>query len=232
MFKNSLSSLTVRHFAQNVTRFGAPSKIVCVAKNYSRQVSERDTPLQARMLNASVFMKPPSALTSLAVPVALYGATDIVGETEIALVISRTMMKSSKFLSDNDIQQSIGGIAIALDLTKKDLQNKLKAEGRPWELSKGFDGSCPISQFVETDKLPESISLRVNGQLWLDQPLSDMILSPYDLIRLITHHCSLWPGDIILTGTPTYPHPPPILKPGDQLEAHVPGVLDIRTVVV
>ncbi len=216
----------------HVSRWGIPSKIVCVARNYSLDVVERMTPIERRMSAASIFMKPASSLVPIMDHISLRGANDVICETELALLISREIPAYTQAMTDSDIMDSIGGFALAFDLTKKSVQNELKTQGKPWELAKGFDGACPISTFTEGREFPSSITLRVNGELLLDEPLSDMILPPIDLLRLITRNISLWPGDVILTGTPTAPKLPPALKPGDEVEAELCGVLKVRTNVV
>lgn len=226
------SRMQLMKAAPPLSKWGTPSKIVCVARNYSKDLTEKSSPIEKRFKAASIFMKPSSSLVSIYNPVALHGADDVVCETELALVISRRLPAYGVSPSDSELRDAIGGFAVALDLTKKNLQNDLKAQGKPWELAKGFDGACPISEFVYDSDWPTGITLHLNGEISLDQPLSDMILSPLQLLRLICKDISLLPGDVILTGTPTAPNAPPILTPGDQIVAVLDGAIKVTTTVV
>lgn len=213
------------------------SKIICVAKNYSDVSTERAIPLTARMSSAAIFLKPPSSITSIEPTINLFGYTDVICETELAVQIQNPIPRNMVEVTDEQLLSSIGGFGIAFDLTRKDLQNKLKAEGKPWELSKAFDNACPLSELCKADgsdwlSEPMDISLTVNDQLILRQPTTHMILSIADLLRTITRDFSLWPGDIILTGTPTKPHQPPRIKPGDKLRASLGKYMTIETHVV
>ena len=101
-----------------------PTKVVCVAKNYSHLLSERTTPLENRMNNASIFMKPPSSMVSIYDVVSVGNRSDVVCETELALLVTKTLRIGA---SSDEIIESRGGVAIAFYLTKKDMQNALKS---------------------------------------------------------------------------------------------------------
>ena len=182
-------------------------------------------------------MKPPSSLTSISPTVKLHGYQDVICETEMAILITKGVPRAVFSADEAQLISAIGGVGIAFDLTRKDLQTELKAQGKPWELAKGFDDACPISQFVDvrgSDWLnhPMNVELRVNGKLELCQPTSHLILPVLDLLRAITHHFSLWPGDIILTGTPTKPNLPPRLRPGDKLVAVLGDLVKVEADVI
>lgn len=212
------------------------SKIVCVARNYSDKEAERLAPLADRMNDASIFMKPLSSITSLSPTVKLNGYTDVICETELALILSTPIPRAVPLEDDETILRAIGGVALAFDLTRKDLQNALKSQGKPWELAKAFDDACPMSKMIPIEAVdlrsPLDIVLKVNGKVELNQPTSQMILPVVDLVRTITRHISLWPGDIILTGTPTLPNQPPRLKSGDSIVASLGSLLVIETEVI
>lgn len=213
------------------------SKIVCVARNYSDDPKEREVDLNLRMQNASIFMKPPSSIASIEPTINLSGYSDIICETELALLIGTALPRMPRGVKSTQILDSISGIGLAFDLTRKDLQNRLKTEGRPWEIAKGFDHACPVSKFCEVSNdgwLNDSIEIKLelNGTVHLKQSTSDMILPVLDLINVMTQYFSLLPGDLILTGTPTKPKSPPILKPGDKLHATLGKYMCIETAVV
>ena len=212
------------------------SKVVCVARNYSENEGDRSLSIERRSNDAAIFIKPPNSIASISPKISIYGYNDVICETELALSIHRSLPRTLSDLADSTIYESIGGLGIAFDLTRKDLQNQLKQQGKPWELSKGFDGACPVSPFIQFrdfDRLDcQRVQLTRNGVIELDEPIGHMILPIPDLIRTITKHMSLWPGDIVLTGTPTLPNPPPRLVVGDTLRAKIGDILEVNAVVV
>jgi 2-keto-4-pentenoate hydratase/2-oxohepta-3-ene-1,7-dioic acid hydratase in catechol pathway len=213
------------------------SKIVCIARNFSHIASEREAPLDVRMQEASIFMKPPSSISSIEPTINLHGYSDVICETELALLIGKGLPRMRGELSHARIMESIAGIGLAFDLTRKELQNQLKSQGKPWELAKSFDGACPMSRFCSVSggdwMSPDlDIQLYLNGELQLQQQIGDMILPVVDLVRTITRDMSLWPGDVVLTGTPTRPNAPPRIHPGNEIVASVGNYIRVETVVV
>jgi len=213
------------------------SKVVCVARNYTDNPAERSAPLDSRMRDASIFLKPPSSVTSIEPTISVSGFDDVICETELALLIGKGLPRMSSGAQGSEVVQSISGIGLAFDLTRKDLQARLKTDMRPWELSKAFDNACPLSKFCKVSGnewllSPISVQLELNGEVILSQNTSEMILPALDLIQTITQHMSLWPGDVILTGTPTKPKPPPRIKPGDKLVASLGQYMRVHSVVV
>jgi 2-keto-4-pentenoate hydratase/2-oxohepta-3-ene-1,7-dioic acid hydratase in catechol pathway len=188
------------------------------------------------MDGAAIFIKPPSALTSISPTVGLNGYQDIICETEMALLIRGCIPRRLSTTSRDQLLGAIGGVALAFDLTRKDLQNELKSQGKPWELAKSFDDACPISQFISVDGReldePLRVQLFLNGELQLDQSTDQMILPVSDLLRTITRDISLFPGDIVLTGTPTLPKQPPRLRRGDRLTACLGDIIKIDSEVI
>lgn len=213
------------------------SKIVCVARNYSEQLTERTAPLSERMNSASIFLKPPSSIASIEPTINICGYTDVICETELAIQIKMPIPRRLADATDQQLVASIGGIGLAFDLTRKDLQTELKSLGKPWELAKAFDNACPLSAFCQVEDSewftnPIDISLTVNGKLQLNQPTSQMILNIPELLRTISRDISLWPGDIVLTGTPTKPFQPPRIQSGDRLRASLGEYITIESDVV
>ena len=119
----------------------------------------------------------------------------------------------------------VGGYALALDMTDRGLQSKLKSKGLPWSLAKGFDTSCPISKFISTDEIADptnvQLKLTVNGDVRQDGNTRDMIFTIPFLISWISERFKLESGDVILTGTPSGVGP---VKAGDLVEASLVGV--------
>lgn len=110
-------------------------------------------------------------------------------------------------------------------MTARDIQNQAKKNGEPWSISKGFDTSCPVGNFIPKEALTNAQSLdiwcKVNGQLKQKGNTSDMIFSIAQLISYISQYFTLEIGDLILTGTPAGVGP---VKSNDIIEI---GISDI-----
>ena len=161
-----------------------PSKIVCVGRNYVAHIQELGNEIPADMV---VFNKPNSAISSRL-------RAQIDGETlhyegEIALLISAG---------------EIAGVGFGLDLTRRELQSRLKAKGLPWERAKAFDGAALFSEFVPAPADLQTLSLRltVNGELRQAGGVGLMIYPPAEILRELGRFTTLEDGDIVMTGTP------------------------------
>ncbi len=141
-------------------------------------------------------------------------------------------------MSEVQSLKAISAIGIGLDLTLSNLQSKLKSKGQPWEKAKNFDGSCPLSDFVDINYFMTNLSKDKNGDLKstlnnIDFELiknnqlvqkgntQDMIFGFSLLISDISKHFTLYPGDVILTGTPEGVAE---LKDFDKISASINGV--------
>ena len=188
----------------------APSKIICVAKNYAAHAAELASTVPAQ---PTFFMKPNSALCAFAGPLELpQGRGDVHHEVELALVISKRVRNPDKAGLD-----VIGGVALALDLTLRSVQTQLRGQGYPWEAAKAFAGSCPITpvQPVECvqDLQNTRIALAVNGQMRQDDSTALMVYPIDRLLHDATALFGLEAGDVLLTGTPVGVGE---LQPGDS----------------
>ena len=100
----------------------------------------------------------------------------------------------------------VAGYGVAIDVTLRDVQNQQKAKGLPWEIAKGFDTSCPLSDFVPASAVSDphalNLKLAVNGEAHQNGISSDMINRIPQIIAHISAIFTLDPGDVILTGTP------------------------------
>lgn len=123
----------------------------------------------------------------------------------------------------------IGGYVLALDMTARDFQDEAKKKGQPWSLAKGFDTSCPVSSFIDKDKLndPSDIRLwlKVNDAMKQDGTTGDMIFSIPYLISYISKYFKLEEGDVILTGTPEGVGP---VGNGDVIEAGLGDLVSMK----
>jgi fumarylpyruvate hydrolase len=115
------------------------------------------------------------------------------------------------------------GYAAGVDLTRRDLQNAFKAKGQPWEASKGFDFSGPISAIRRWSGPPPQgrIRLRVNGETRQDAVIADMIWGVPEIVAEASKLWRLAPGDLIFTGTPEGVGP---LVRGDEVTGDIDGV--------
>ncbi len=117
------------------------------------------------------------------------------------------------------------GYAVGLDMTRRDLQAEAKRLGRPWELAKSFDQSCPIGALMPTSRIDHptagAITLTVNGEVRQSGDLSQMIWPVSDAIAFLSRYVTLLPGDLIMTGTPAGVGP---VQPGDRLVGTCAGV--------
>jgi 2-keto-4-pentenoate hydratase/2-oxohepta-3-ene-1,7-dioic acid hydratase in catechol pathway len=115
-------------------------------------------------------------------------------------------------------------VAFGVDFTARDVQDRLKSKGHPWEIAKGFDRSAPLSKWVPLEEIPDvnniHIQLKKNGEVVQDGHTSDLIFSFDSLICHISRYFTLHKGDMIFTGTPAGVGPVQI---GDVLEGFIEG---------
>lgn len=193
----------------------APSKIVCVGRNYREHAAELGNEVPAEPL---LFLKPPSALLSPGEAIRIPElSTRVDFEGEIAIVIGD---RCSKISTNEDPRDYIRGYTVANDVTARDLQKK---DGQ-WSRAKGFDTFCPVGPLVTDEVDPATgigITTRLNGELRQDGNTRDFIFPIDRLLRYITAAMTLFPGDLVLTGTPAGVGP---MQPGDQVAIIVEGI--------
>lgn len=211
---------------------GAPfehpiTKVVCVGRNYAEHAAELNNPVPTEPL---LFIKPPSAITELEAGITLPEVAEPVHyETELALLIGRRV----RHAGPEEAGQAIAGLGLALDLTLRQTQSRLKEHGHPWEIAKAFDGACPLSAFVPREQFPETwrfqFSLRINGETRQRGDTADMLKPIPELVAYMSRHFTLEPGDVVLTGTPAGVG---ILEPGSTLALALEDRLTIETSVL
>ena len=175
-------------------------KVYCVGRNYADHAEEMGTKVDVDQ--PFFFSKPPQAVTqSNFIPFPTQ--TDNLHH-EVELVV---FLKSEcSDISPSEASEHIFGYAVGVDLTKRDLQIAAKKSGRPWDLSKGFDNSAPISNIQKKEGFvlsEASISLKVNGQMKQSSNLSNMAWKVDELISWLSKFITLKAGDVIFTGTPS-----------------------------
>ena len=193
-------------------------KIYCIGKNYADHAKEmggavdRDQPF--------FFSKPPQSIAqshTIAFPTQ---TNNLHHEVELVVFIGSKCSDIQK----EDAQESIFGYGVGVDLTKRDLQDIAKKNGKPWDLSKGFDNSAPISKILQNEKAimrQGEIKLSVNGVEKQSSNLSNMAWEVDEIISWLSKFITLIPGDIIFTGTPAGVGK---LNPGDQVDASIKSV--------
>jgi fumarylpyruvate hydrolase len=179
-------------------------RVYCVGRNYAEHAKEmgftgREDPF--------FFCKPADAL--IPVPAGQIGTMRYPSKTanlhyEMELVVA--LDKGGRDIPVDRANDCIFGYALGLDMTRRDLQNECKKQGRPWEIGKGFDESGPIGPIYPrsvTGTVSEgSISLDVNGAQRQISDLSQMIWNIPESIAYLSGLFELAPGDLIFTGTP------------------------------
>lgn len=189
------------------------SKVVCVGSNYANHIKEMGGPPPEEPV---LFIKPETALCDLRQPLAIPSDMGSVHhEVELAVLIGATLRQGT----EEHVRKAIAGYGVALDLTLRDIQGKMKKAGQPWEKAKGFDNSCPLSGFIpvaEFDGDPQDtmLGLTVNGETRQHGSTADMIHPIVPLIAYMSRFFTLKAGDVVLTGTPAGVGP---LSSGDEL---------------
>jgi 2-keto-4-pentenoate hydratase/2-oxohepta-3-ene-1,7-dioic acid hydratase in catechol pathway len=202
-------------------------KSVCVGRNYAEHARELGNEVPSEPL---LFMKPASALCSLHEPLRLpQGQGEVHHEVEMVVMIGERLSGETDL---ETIRYAIKGYGIGLDLTLREVQSRLKEKGQPWERAKAFDGSAPVSGFVEARGVSVrqslAVSLEVNGASRQHGYTADMLFPTFELIAIINGIFTLEPGDLIFTGTPAGVGP---LAPGDTLAARLGNIVQVFTEV-
>lgn len=198
-----------------------PSKLVCVGKNYAAHAAEFDSQVPEEPL---LFLKPSTAVIGPGDAIRLLPInrrTDYEGE--LAVVIGRL----ARGVRAEDAYRYILGYTCANDVTLRDLQHA----NDQWTRAKGFDGSCPLGPWIETEVDPNDVGVqtRLNGEVVQQGSTADMVFGVATLLEYITTFMTLLPGDVVLTGTPEGVGR---LAPGDVVEVEVEGVGPLTNEVV
>jgi len=190
-----------------------PGKIICVGRNYLAHASEHGVEVPEIPL---LFLKPPSSIIGPNETIVLPPQSNrIEHEAELAVVIG----KQGRWIDPRDANEYIFGYTIANDVTARDLQNR---DGQ-WSRAKGFDTFCPIGPWVETELNPVDalITCKVNGEVRQMSSTRDMVFPVSQLVAFASSVMTLFPGDLILTGTPAGVG---ILIDQDEIEIEIEGI--------
>ncbi|HEY6678336.1 MAG TPA: fumarylacetoacetate hydrolase family protein [Actinomycetota bacterium] len=190
-----------------------PSKVVCLGKNYAAHAAEFGGEVPEEPL---VFLKPSTSVSGPGDPIPLPPISNRVDyEGELAVVIGRI----ARDVRAEETFRYVLGYTCGNDVTLRDLQKK----DDQWARAKGFDGSCPLGPWVETELDPIDVHLetRVNGEVRQSASTSDMVFGVATIIEFVTAFMTLLPGDVIMTGTPEGVGK---LEPGDRVEVVIDGI--------
>jgi len=193
-------------------------KIICIGRNYAEHAKELNNAVPTEPV---FFMKPDTALLIRNRPFYYPEFTaDLHYECELVLRIG----KLGRHISEKFAHTYYDAIGIGIDFTARDLQQKAKEKGLPWEKAKSFDFSAPVSRFIPILEFKDlnniQFSLQLNEQTVQEGNSRDMIFSFDAIISYVSKFVTLRTGDYIFTGTPAGVGP---VKIGDKLEAFLEG---------
>ena len=199
-------------------------KIFAVGMNYIQHNKELDGTLY-KPETPVIFTKADSALLKDKKP---FFIPDFMGridyEAEVAVRISRL----GKTIPERFAHRYYDAVTVGIDFTARELQQKLRANGEPWDLCKGFDGSAALGEWVSVDKFRDVQALHfhldINGNAVQEGRTSDMLFSIDSLIAYISRFFTLKTGDILFTGTPVGVGPV-------HIDDHLEGYIEDRKVL-
>lgn len=202
-------------------------RIYCVGRNYldhireMKEGNERDLPF--------FFQKPTDAIVQDGGVVPYPPQTsDLQYEVELVVAIGA----SGRNFRVEDSLDAVFGYAVGIDLTRRDRQRESFAKGLPWEVGKSFDHCAPCGQIHPASsaghKIAGEIRLRVNGQNRQRGDLAQMIWNVPEIVAKLSESYRLFPGDLIMTGTPAGVGP---VVPGDRIEATVEGLTSLSITI-
>jgi 2-keto-4-pentenoate hydratase/2-oxohepta-3-ene-1,7-dioic acid hydratase in catechol pathway len=200
----------------------APSKIVCVGRNYADHAKELGNPMPAAPL---LFLKAPSAIIASGRPIRIPEPSEQVEhEGELAVIIGATV---ANITDEDDPLRYVLGYTCLNDVTARDIQ---RADVQ-FTRGKSFDTFCPMGPFVETelDVSDIGVTVAVNGTIKQDGRTSQMAFSVPYLIKYISRQMTLVAGDVIATGTPAGVSR---LSAGDVCEVTIEGIGTLSNPVI
>lgn len=192
-------------------------RIFCVGRNYQKHIvemgyEESDTPFV-------YFMKPSEAIVNNVAEIPIPGFTDDF-QHEVELVVA--IGKEGSNISAGKALEHIYGYAVGIDMTCRDLQRAAKEQGKPWSLAKSIPNSAPISSITPAEECGHidsgTIQLIVNGEERQKSDIKNMVRNSAAIVNELSKIYTLYPGDIIFTGTPEGVGS---VESGDKIEASI-----------
>jgi 2-keto-4-pentenoate hydratase/2-oxohepta-3-ene-1,7-dioic acid hydratase in catechol pathway len=199
-----------------------PHTIVAIGRNYAEHAAQMKSELPQEPL---LFLKPVTSLIASGEPIIYPSWTSqhVEFEGELAVIIGKPCYR----VSEVDAMSYVLGYSCANDVTARDLQRR---DGQ-WARGKGFDTFCPLGPVLATNIDPSDLRLitRVNGEIKQDARTSDLIFNIPRIISHISATMTLYPGDVILTGSPAGVGP---VQPGDIIEVEIENIGILRNPVI
>ena len=197
-------------------------KIICIGQNYLDHIKELNSKSQQEII---FFLKPETAIPIKGQPFFLPDfSKKIEHEIEIVLKIN----KAGKFIQEKFANRYYNDISLGIDFTARDIQQKMKEKGLPWEIAKSFDGSGVIGEFINKSELNINnipFSLKKNRNTVQIGNSNNMIHDFDKIISYISKFITLKKGDLIFTGTPDGVA---TVEPGDVLECAIEGIATLN----
>ncbi|OWM71209.1 probable acylpyruvase FAHD1, mitochondrial [Punica granatum] len=201
----------------------AGTKIVAVGRNYAAHAKELGNAVPKEPV---LFLKPTSSYLenggTIEVP---HPLESLDHEVELAVVICQ----KARDVAEATAMDYVGGYALALDMTAREIQSSAKSAGLPWTVAKGQDTFTPISSVLDKSMVPDpdnlELWLKVDDEIRQKGSTKDMIFKIPHLISHISTIMTLFEGDVILTGTPKGVGP---VKVGQKVTAGITGLLNIH----
>ncbi|KAG0172987.1 hypothetical protein DFQ28_009540 [Apophysomyces sp. BC1034] len=188
-------------------------KIVAIGRNFGAHAKELGNAVPT---SPFFFLKPTSSFLANGGTVEIPTGCEVHHEVELAVVIG----KDGRDFTASKAMDYVGGYALAIDMTARNLQNEAKKKGLPWSAAKGFDTFTPISNFIAKESIPDASNvdlwLKVNDTFRQQGNTKDMIFSIPSLLEYVGSIMKLETGDVILTGTPQGVGP---IRAGDVITA-------------
>lgn len=198
----------------------APSKIVAVGLNYAAHVAEMaaraSDPSRAQGVHAEpvIFLKPPTALIGQGQAIEMLPGYRTDFEAELCIVMGKQAFR----VAEDEALDYVLGYTCGNDVSNREVGG-----GGQWTRGKGYNTFCPLGPVIATDLDPHHlrIQLRLNGEIRQNTTTETMIFKPATLISFIANVMTLYPGDVIMTGTPEGVG---ALQPGDTIEVEIEGI--------
>lgn len=175
-------------------------KIICIGRNYASHIEELQN---ERPDEPVIFMKPDSALVLKQHPFVIPEfSQDVHHEIELVVKIN----KVGKYIDSKFAHKYYGEITVGIDFTARDVQQKLKDKGLPWEKAKAFDGSAVVGDFINKTELQslDNIHFKLTNNATVVQQgeSQNMLWNIDEIIAYVSQYFTLKIGDLIFTGTP------------------------------
>ncbi len=176
-------------------------KLICIGRNYAEHIEELENEKPEEPV---VFLKPDTSILLKKHPFFIPDfSNEIHHEVEVLVKINRV----GKHIDKKFAHKYYNEIGLGIDFTARDLQNKLKKKGLPWEKAKGFDGAAVVGQWLSKSKFKDlnsiSFSLKKNETTVQEGNTSNMLWKIDEIIEYVSKYFTLKIGDIIFTGTPS-----------------------------